>query len=387
MLRIIEELTAEGFKVSLYTPKNDELAAGLKIPGIEIYKFKFPLINSLALDTHFSAEPAFNGPRGWMLFLINRIKYSLGVKLISGVIGKCNPDLVYVNEHAIIQGAEAAGRKGKKCVVHLRSCFNYGKNSYPHKLIKKNINKYCSAVFAISGMEKEMLDLPADSKISVETVGEFLPEKPVAVSKSAEEIKKEYYIPPGKKIVLSMAGILNIKGGLIFLKAAEILRSKYENVVFVLAGKIYHDGSDKIAYYWKNCSRIIKRLEAKRSLFVTGEVQDINELLYIADIVTVNSIESHFSRPVIEAWSHRRPVIASDVQHHKNMISDGIDGLLYDSVNALDLAAKIEELLSDPAKCNSLALAGFDKTVNVYSKDNTLGKIVRACKRLTEENA
>ena len=68
-----------------------------------------------------------------------------------------------------------------------------------------------------------------------------------------------------------------------------------------------------------------------------------------------------FSRIVIESWSHRRPVIAFAVGGPRYLIDDGVDGYLVEEKNTAQLAARILDLLADPAKRTAMGERGFAK--------------------------
>ncbi len=68
-----------------------------------------------------------------------------------------------------------------------------------------------------------------------------------------------------------------------------------------------------------------------------------------------------FGRVVIEAWSHRRPVIAFDCGGPKHLIDDGTDGYLVHEKDTAVLAEDIIELLEDPDLRRSFGEAGYAK--------------------------
>ncbi|RYY58858.1 MAG: glycosyltransferase family 1 protein [Chitinophagaceae bacterium] len=74
------------------------------------------------------------------------------------------------------------------------------------------------------------------------------------------------------------------------------------------------------------------------------------------------------STSIMQAMACGLPVIASDVWGVNNMITDGQDGLLYQSGNAADLAGRINLLLSDDALRVRLANAARETAVNRFSK-------------------
>ncbi len=68
-----------------------------------------------------------------------------------------------------------------------------------------------------------------------------------------------------------------------------------------------------------------------------------------------------FGRVVIEAWSHRRPVIAFDCGGPRHLIDDGTDGYLVHEKDIAVLAEDIIELLENPAQRRAFGEAGYAK--------------------------
>ena len=65
-----------------------------------------------------------------------------------------------------------------------------------------------------------------------------------------------------------------------------------------------------------------------------------------------------FCRIIIEAWAHARPVISFAVGGPRYLIRDGEDGFLVEERNVPALAARIRELLADPARRERMGAAG-----------------------------
>ncbi len=74
-----------------------------------------------------------------------------------------------------------------------------------------------------------------------------------------------------------------------------------------------------------------------------------------------------FSRIIIEAWSHARPVIAFACGGPRFLIEDGRDGYLVEERNTAWLAKRMAALLDDPALAERLGQAGAEKVRAQYS--------------------
>lgn len=64
-------------------------------------------------------------------------------------------------------------------------------------------------------------------------------------------------------------------------------------------------------------------------------------------------------RVLLEAWAFKKPVIASRVGGIPHYVKHGVNGLLFESENARDLAEKIRTILSNPEYAANLAENGY----------------------------
>jgi glycosyltransferase involved in cell wall biosynthesis len=73
----------------------------------------------------------------------------------------------------------------------------------------------------------------------------------------------------------------------------------------------------------------------------------------------------------IEASAHRLPIVATTIGALPDLIQDGVSGYLVapDDVDAL--ACRLDELLSDPAKCRAMGHAGFEHVRANYTWEHT----------------
>ncbi len=90
------------------------------------------------------------------------------------------------------------------------------------------------------------------------------------------------------------------------------------------------------------------RLEEKIKFL--GNRHDIPELLSQADLFILSSRYEGFGLVIIEAMAAGLPVIAGNIHGPKELITDGINGVLFESENHIDLADKICDLYENRDK-------------------------------------
>ncbi len=86
--------------------------------------------------------------------------------------------------------------------------------------------------------------------------------------------------------------------------------------------------------------------------YVNGKEKD--ELFSNALIFSLPSYVEGSPIALLEAMGSRLCCLASDIHPHKEVVTDGVDGILFDSNNQADLTQKLSDLISHPGKIQSL---------------------------------
>lgn len=85
------------------------------------------------------------------------------------------------------------------------------------------------------------------------------------------------------------------------------------------------------------------------------------------DVLALPSAEESFGMVMIEAWVCGKPVVAADIAPTRCIVEPGVDGLLARPYDVADLATRILELLSDPAKRKAFGARGRTKALERYT--------------------
>jgi glycosyltransferase involved in cell wall biosynthesis len=114
-----------------------------------------------------------------------------------------------------------------------------------------------------------------------------------------------------------------------------------------------------------------------------GHVDDMAALLGAVDIVVLPSYREGLPRSLVEAAACGLPLITTDVPGCREVVSDGIDGLLVPVRDGDAIAAAIQKLLEDPAMARRLGEAARTKARNYFDEriviDRTLGVYEELC--------
>jgi glycosyltransferase involved in cell wall biosynthesis len=142
-----------------------------------------------------------------------------------------------------------------------------------------------------------------------------------------------------------------IKAQTDFVRAAALVAAQHSTVQFVIAGKDNSGGAER-----RELDELIKRLDIQNRTTVDESNIDVPSFLQTLDVFVSASRSEAFGLAIVEAMAAGVPVIATATEGAAEIINDGETGLLTPIGDATQLAQKLNSLLSDPAKRNSLAV-------------------------------
>ena len=99
-----------------------------------------------------------------------------------------------------------------------------------------------------------------------------------------------------------------------------------------------------------------------------GHVDDMPALLASADIVVLPSYREGLPKSLIEAAACARPLVTTDAPGCRDVVTDGVDGLLVPVCDVLALAQAIARLQDDCSLARRLGEAARAKALAVYDE-------------------
>jgi glycosyltransferase involved in cell wall biosynthesis len=164
--------------------------------------------------------------------------------------------------------------------------------------------------------------------------------------------------PKGTDFVMCYPGTLNSHQGVDrAINAVALLRDKAPNLKFLIIG----DGPDR-----EKLKALVEQLDLQERVVITGSVpiEKVAELLAAVDLGVVPKRKDSFgneafSTKIWEFMAMGVPVLASDTRIDQYYFDDRLVQF-FDSDSIEDLAAKILELMHDPAKRTALRKSGSE---------------------------
>jgi D-inositol-3-phosphate glycosyltransferase len=167
-------------------------------------------------------------------------------------------------------------------------------------------------------------------------------------------IRKQYGLND-KVIVLFLGRIVERKGVIFLLKAADIIVNKkgYRNVVFLIAGPTASgsEDPDSITPHLKqlilfinsnNLAQVVKIIPGWRPIEMVKGLYDA------ADIYVLPTLADLTPHSISQALAMGKPVIASAVGGIPGLVQDGETGFLVPPMSEQALADRLEKLINDP---------------------------------------
>ena len=167
--------------------------------------------------------------------------------------------------------------------------------------------------------------------------------------------------PAGPPVVVLASRMLWDKGVLDFVNAVQLLRAQGVAARFTLVGDVDPDNPASIPR---------AQLEQWRDAGIVewwGARTDMNAIMQQATIVVLPSRREGLPKVLIEAAASGRPIVTTDVPGCREVVRNGVNGLLVPVGDVPALAAAMGELLADPALRNRMGQAGRQRAESEFA--------------------
>lgn len=215
----------------------------------------------------------------------------------------------------------------------------------------RRLYQRADALIAMTSFERDWLigqNLNADL-IHICPIGPL-----VAKEANPAEFRQQHQLGDNP-IVLFIGRQVSYKGYQQVCEAAARVWSEQPETRFVFLGP--HTEASA-TYFTQQSDRRIVNL-GKVSLAVKTSA------LAACDILCVPSIQESLGGIYLEAWLHKKPVIAADIPAMQSVIADGEDGLIIEQ-NAKAIATSLRQLLKDPLARKQMGESGYAKVRKNY---------------------
>jgi glycosyltransferase involved in cell wall biosynthesis len=155
-----------------------------------------------------------------------------------------------------------------------------------------------------------------------------------------------------------------------------LLHNQKRNVDFLLAGE--PDPGNPAAVP----EHVIRKWVDEGVVHWLGHVDDMPALLRSVDAVVLPSYREGLPKGLIEAAACALPLVTTDVPGCRDVVTDGIDGLLVPPRNSAALADAILKLMSDRLLCRRLGAAARAKALSRFEESRVVDSTLSVYREL-----
>jgi glycosyltransferase involved in cell wall biosynthesis len=346
-----------------------QVLAGIKEPheGSSEYMLK-------DLDVTFQYVP-------YMFRRINPMNDARAYYHISKVIGNYQPDIVHTHAaKAGVLGRLAAyyAANRPKAIVHTYhgNVFDGYFSPFKTKIflaIEKYLCGLSNAIVAISEKQKDDLvnkyAIAPASKVHVIRLGFDLGKFAEPDEQKRLTFRNHYRITNDEAVITITGRLTDIKNHALLIEAIRILRAENPLVKFKVF--IVGDGEmlDEIIDMVRNmefsyCMPHEQNYDAQ--VIFTSWRKDIDVINAGSDVIALTSLNEGTPVSIIEALASGKGVLCTDVGGVKDVVKDGITGMLSD-LNAEMYARQLQKLVLNPERRQQMADTGKQFALQNYA--------------------
>jgi len=185
-----------------------------------------------------------------------------------------------------------------------------------------------------------------------------------------EAFKRKYDL--GESRIVLFVGRLEERKGIHYLiKSMPIILSENLDVKLLLVGK---DTSCQ-----ETLEDLSRRLGIEKNVIFTGPINSTQLLCAyeLSDVVAIPSLYEAFGLVVIEAWAHKKPVVASETIGLAETISAEKAGIIVDLGDHEALAEAAVKLLSDQKLSRSMGTKGYQLAKEKFAWNRIIDELER----------
>ncbi len=333
-------------------------------------------------------------------------------------------DVIHANEpHALSAAWLARAHRSVPIVASRRIALPLSRGSV-------SLARYRSAarIVAVSRFVERSVVESGLSPDHVEVIYDGVEIPPEITNADRENAREEFGIPPGGLCIGNVAALVPEKGQEILLRAFAKLRGQFPDCILLLCG----DGPERArlarlaveitgstgtkhsrrhseeSRHWRDEEESLGSLDSNRreilrppnrpqndakervsqsvvsvadAVKFVSPVGDIGEILAAMDVFAFPSHEEPLGSALLAAMSHGLPVVAIGRGGIPEVVEDGKNGLLVNSLDPDALASAIAGLLANPEEARHIGGAARETIVARFSAD----RMVEATLRLYEE--
>ena len=274
---------------------------------------------------------------------------------IAGVLKKTGADLLYLNNQpsSNLEGILAAGSLGLPCVQHSRAVARLNASE------AVAVNAAVSKVICVSnGVKDALVESGVEAGRCVVVYNGI--DKDAGPLGDAREVRSSLGIAADTFLTGTAGSLLKRKRTALLIDALPFLKKGGRDVRCLVVG----DGPEMA-----RLKEQAKRLGVEDMAVFAGFSSDALSLINCMDLFVLPSEGEGLPRVILEAMLLSKPVVAFDVSGVREVVDDGVTGLILKKEGGEAIASSVKELMSDTARMKAMGEAGKKRVIKEFGMD------------------
>ena len=275
---------------------------------------------------------------------------------------------------AAYHAGAAARLAGLPLISHVRN--RYAVLPFRERLFLRAVQKW---VF-VSKNTWEQFCIPVTSNQGTVLYDGITVEHNAEVDSAGAAVRAEFGLSPETQLAGMFARVAPQKDFETLAAAAAVLAPRFPRLRFLIVGD--NDSTGFIRSHYEQVQRWLDQYQVANLFLFTGFRQDVPKLMRAADLFVLSTHGEGLPLVLLEAMSHRRPVVATAVDGIPELIEDGKTGLLVPHGDSGALADAIGRVIADSALADRLGNRGRHTVETLFSQEAFEGRVANLYRNL-----
>ncbi|MDK2821604.1 MAG: hypothetical protein PWP31_1569 [Clostridia bacterium] len=230
------------------------------------------------------------------------------------------------------------------------------------------------AIIAVSGyIKRQLIRVGYDhKKIFVVHHGIDLDRFNPVTDKDFEEINLKYPQFKGRRLIFHPARMSADKGSHVSIKALNLIKEKFPDVLFILAGTGNTvDWSSEQQKYIDKIKKMIDKMNLGNNVFIQFFSWFEMPLIYkaVEFCIYPSCFEEPFGLALLESMASEKPIVVSQAGGMPEIVKDGENGFLVEMENEKELQDRCCWLLENKEMCQQIGKKGRSMVEEFWTKE------------------
>jgi len=179
---------------------------------------------------------------------------------------------------------------------------------------------------------------------------------------NGEKVRESLGIDKNKVILFALQRLVKVKRVDILIKSLKYVLEVNKDVFLIIGGKGYEEQSLKV---------LAKKIGVYDNVIFTGHIseQDIPNYFAMSDVFVFSSPNETFGIVIAQGMASGKPIVAINSTAIPEVVDNGINGILVESLNPKKFAAALIKLLNSKDLLKQYSEDGRKKAIEKYDWD------------------